>query len=72
MEKFNFSPVKGDFKNEVEKCICVPILNSKGINVDDIFSLQDILEKKYPDLTFTNRWSTYKRDGKEGYMFFYQ
>lgn len=71
MEKINLSPIKGDFKNEKEKCICVPVLN-EGFNIDDVHYLGDIIERKYSNLIFTKRWSTYEDNNTKGYMFFYE
>lgn len=71
MEKINFSPVKGDFKNEKEKCICVPIFNG-DFNIDDVHDIGDRIEEKYPNLFFTKRWSTYEHNNQKGYMFFYE
>lgn len=72
MEKIIFSPIRGDFKNEEQKCICVPLRSGKDFDVDEVNILSDILEKKYSNLIFTKRWSTYGEDGEKGYMFFYQ
>lgn len=72
MENINFSPTMGDFKNKKEKCICIPLSLGQKFDVDEVNYLGDTLEKKYSNLIFTKRWSTYDNEKGKGYMFFYQ
>lgn len=72
MEKIKFSSLRGDFENKEEKCICIPLSPREGFDVDDVNCLWNEVEKKYSNLSFTKRWSTYNKDGEKGYLFFYK